>query len=151
MKRRRLGPAARISSGVQERMNKLFESALARTNFEAEGGVGAWTPVSDVYETADALVFCLELPGLAQPDIDVRIEGDELRRARESAARTGSDTGEQFHRVERSYGKLRPAASPCRSHVDRGSVARSYRTASCASRSPSKDDGQQEPIRVAIR
>ena len=64
--------------GIQERMNKLFESALARTNFDAEGGVGAWTPVADVYEGEESVVFCLELPGLAQSDIDVRLEDDEL-------------------------------------------------------------------------
>ena len=27
-------------AGVQHRMNRLFESALARTDFEAEGGFG---------------------------------------------------------------------------------------------------------------
>ena len=30
------------------------------------------------YETSDELVICLELPGLEQAQIDVRVDGDEL-------------------------------------------------------------------------
>ena len=32
---------------VQKRMNDLFESALARSNFEAGQDVDRWTPVAD--------------------------------------------------------------------------------------------------------
>src|SRR6185436_2347480 len=91
--------------GVQERMNKLFESALAKTNFDADGGVGAWAPVTDVYETPDQFVLCLELPGLDQKDIDLRMDGDELVVQGERRMER-EQPGEQFHRVERSYGKF---------------------------------------------
>ena len=111
-------------ASVQERMNKLFESALARTNFDADGGVGAWTPVADVYETQDHLVFCLELPGLHQSDLDLKVEGDDLVVQGERGM--GRDQqGEQFHRVERTYGKFaRKFRLP--SNVDRESIEAVY-------------------------
>ena len=135
--------------GIQERMNKLFESALARTNFDAEGGVGAWTPVADVYEDAEKLVFCLELPGLAQSDIDVRLEDDELVVRGERQMDRGTP-GEQFHRVERSYGKF-VRRFRLRSHIDPASVGAGYQDGVLVITLAKKDDAGKSPIRVVIR
>ena len=136
-------------AGIQERMNKLFESALARTNFDADGGAGGWTPIADVYESADRLVFCLELPGLSQKDIDVRLEDDEMVVQGERAMGRGG-SGEQFHRVERSYGKfIRRFRLP--SHVDRDSVAASYVDGVLTVSLTKLEDAGRRPIRVSIR
>ena len=135
--------------GIQERMNKLFESALARTNFDAEGGVGAWTPVADVYEGEASIVFCLELPGLAQSDIDVRLEEDELVVRGERHMERGGP-GEQFHRVERSYGKF-VRRFRLRSHIDHESVTGVYQDGVLVITLAKKEDASKKPIRVAIR
>ncbi len=135
--------------GIQERMNKLFESALARTNFDAEGGVGAWTPVADVYEDAENVAFCLELPGLAQADIDVRLEDDELVVRGERHMDRGAP-GEQFHRVERSYGKF-VRRFRLRSHIDPSSVAATYQDGVLVVTLAKKDGAGKNPIRVVIR
>ena len=130
-------------------MNKLFESALARTNFDAEGGIGAWTPVADVYETADSLVVYLELPGLAQSDIDVRLEDDELVVRGEWRMDRGAP-GEQYHRVERSYGKF-IRRFRLRSHIDPASVAATYQNGVLSITLAKREDANRSPIRVAIR
>ena len=136
-------------AGVQERMNKLFESALARTNFDAEGGIGAWSPLADVHETAESLCLYLELPGVDQKDIDLRLEGDELLVQGERKMER-EDAGEQYHRVERSYGKFaRRFALP--SNVDRGSVAAVYRDGVLKVTLSKKENAARGPIRVAIR
>lgn len=134
---------------VQSRMNKLFESALARTDFSAEGGIGAWTPVADVQESSDTISFFLELPGVRQEDIDLHLEGDELlvqgerRMEREEA-------GEQYHRVERSYGKF-ARRFPVPSTVDRSSVAATFRDGVLRITLRKKENVLGGPIRVAIR
>jgi len=134
---------------IQERMNKLFETALARTNFDADGGVGAWTPVADVFESAGRLDLRVELPGLEQSDIDLRVEGDEIvvqgerKMDREQA-------GEQFHRVERSYGKF-ARRFPLPSTVDRDSVEAVYRDGVLEISLQKKAGSGPGPIRVAIR
>lgn len=135
--------------GIQERMNKLFESALVRTNFDAEGGVGAWTPVADVYETPTRVVFCLELPGLTLADIEIRVEDDDLIVHGERKMQRG-DSGEQFHRVERSYGKFaRRFRLP--SHVDRDTVEAAYRDGVVWIELAKRDGATKKPIRVTLR
>jgi HSP20 family protein len=64
---------------------------------------GTWTPLADVYETADAFVVQLEVPGIAEEDIEVHVDGDNVvvRGRRQPVSRTRPDS---FHRMERSYG-----------------------------------------------
>ncbi|MCP3935504.1 MAG: Hsp20/alpha crystallin family protein, partial [Actinomycetia bacterium] len=81
---------------VQKRMNKLFESAMARTDFETHEEVDTWTPVCDVYEASDKLVLCLELPGLEQDQINLTIDGNELVVAGERVIDRETPE-EQFH------------------------------------------------------
>ena len=49
-------PLSELQS-VQKRMNQLFESALARSDFEDQEGIGLWAPVCDAYEAGDELVI----------------------------------------------------------------------------------------------
>ena len=133
---------------VQKRMNQLFESALARTEFETQEGVDSWTPISDAYQSTDALVLCLELPGLQQDQIDLRLDGDEL--VVEGERLMDRDRSEHFHRVERSYGKF------CRrfhlpSTVDREAVQATYRHGLLRITLPRKDNVGPKTVRVAIR
>ncbi len=97
------GPFRELSA-MQDRMNRLFEDALARTRVIKEGlEPGVWTPPVDIYETADDLVIKAELPGLATEDVSVRVEDNVLtlkgeRKRKEEVGR------EKYHLIERSYG-----------------------------------------------
>jgi len=91
--------------GVHKRLNDLFESALARTDFDTPDGVGSWSPAADVHETDASLVVVIELPGLSQEAIQINVEGDELVVEGERRMQRG-DSGETFHRVERNYGSF---------------------------------------------
>ena len=133
---------------VQKRMNQLFDGALGGTEFDAPDAPDTWVPVCDVYETARALVICLELPGVHQGAIDLRLDGDELvvagKREREKA---GSD--EQFHRVERSYGKFaRRFRLP--STVERSAVDAAYRQGVLRVVVGKKEGDKAGPVRVEI-
>ncbi len=37
-----------------------------------------YRPLTDVYESADALIVVMEIPGVAKSDVDVKVEQDEL-------------------------------------------------------------------------
>jgi HSP20 family protein len=91
--------------GVHKRLNDLFESALARTDFDAPEGVGSWLPAADVHETDSSLNVVLELPGLSQDQIQINVDGDELVVEGERRMKRG-DASETFHRVERNYGSF---------------------------------------------
>jgi HSP20 family protein len=134
---------------VQKQMNKLFESALERTDFDAHDEVDTWAPLADVHSTPDSLVICLELPGLEQDEIDVHVEGDELLVCGERKIERERD-GERFHRVERAYGKFsRRFHLP--STVDRERVEASYREGLLRIEMPQQGAPANGPIRVAVR
>ena len=133
---------------VQKRMNDLFESALARTIFETTDGFDSWTPLGDVYETPEALVICLELPGLPLERIDLRIDGDELVVEGEREVER-EQAGERHHRMERSYGRFsRRFNLP--SNVDRDAIEASYRDGTLQVRLPNRGREQPKPVKVAI-
>jgi len=134
---------------VQKRLNELFETALARTDFETQDGLGAWTPVADVYESASALHLDLELPGLRQEQIDVRIDGDELVIEGERSMDREQEE-EQFHRVERSYGKFsRRFRLP--STVDREAVDAVYRNGLLRVSVPRKALERPGAVKISVR
>ncbi len=135
-------------AGVRERMNKMFEAALTRTNFDADGGVGAWSPLADVFESPDRFILCLELPGVELDDIDLRLEEDEILVQGERRMERERD-GEQFHRVERSYGKF-SRRFPLPSNVDRGTVEAAFREGVLTVTLPKKESEARGPIRVSI-
>jgi HSP20 family protein len=88
---------------IQDRMNRLFEQTLSRSRTEEGIAPSTWAPAVDIYETSDAIVMKAELPGLAQEDIEVRVQDNTLilkgqrRFAREIEQ-------ENYLRIERAYG-----------------------------------------------
>jgi HSP20 family protein len=135
--------------GVQKQMNQLFESALTRSEIEAQDGLGVWAPVCDVYKTsAGALVFAAELPGIPREAIQVRIDADDLViEGRRDMDRERE--GEHFHRVERSYGRFsRRFSLP--SNVDRGSVEATYRDGVLSVTLAVREGESAGPIQVSV-
>ena len=110
---------------VQQRMNNLFESALARTDFDTAAGLDSWAPVADVHEAQDRLRLCLELPGFEQAEIDLKVDGDHLVVEGERCMDADGNQG-QFHRVERAYGKF-SRRFPLPSRFDRDRIQATYR------------------------
>lgn len=132
---------------IQDRMNQLFEAALGGTNFDADG-LHTWSPTADVFETGAELVISLELAGVEQDAIDLRVEGDELIVEGERRLHRQADN-EHFHRVERSYGRFsRRFALP--STVDRQAIAALYRQGVLRVALPKRPGGESGPIKVSI-
>jgi HSP20 family protein len=88
---------------IQDRMNKLFEQTLSRS--QAEEGIAAstWTPAVDIYETPDTVVMKAELPGLSRDDIEIQIRDNTLTlRGERRFAKEAQE--ENYLRIERAYG-----------------------------------------------
>jgi HSP20 family protein len=91
---------------IQERINRLFEESLGRGGRDSDlaaFGAGAWTPVADVYETPEAYVVLLEIPGLEREDIEVGAS-DNVVTVKGERHLSGPTKPESFYRMERSYG-----------------------------------------------
>lgn len=63
----------------------------------------AWLPPVDIREKEDALMFAVELPGMTKDDIDITLENNVLTVAGERKFEKETK-GEEYHRLERSYG-----------------------------------------------
>jgi HSP20 family protein len=105
MSSHRWDPVADLLS-LQERMNRLFEESLSREGLDGSPLLtGSWTPLADVYETADAFVVQMELPGIDEDDVEIHVAGDQLLVRGERRAEAGVRP-ERFHRMERSHGSF---------------------------------------------
>src|ERR671911_828699 len=99
---------------LHRQMNRLFDDAFRGStgqmpSSQGQGGEGGMLmPHMDVSETDRELKICAELPGVAEKDIDVRLEDDVLViRAEKKFER--KDEKENYHFMERSYGTFQRA------------------------------------------
>jgi len=90
---------------LQNRMNSIFQD-FSRNNGENEQITAAgFVPPVDIYEDEHKLVLKLEIPGIRQEDLDVRMENTTLSiKGERSFQSEGKE--ENFHRVERRYGSF---------------------------------------------
>jgi len=109
---------------MQNRINRFVresyssdapEEALTTTNF---------APPVDIYEDEHNITLKLEVPGIDEKDIDVRIESNTLTVHGERKIEK-EEKEENFRRVERQYGSFtRSFTLP--SSVDTGQVSANY-------------------------
>jgi HSP20 family protein len=130
---------------IQEKMNRLFEETIHRTEFPEEGLDSAlWSPAADVYETPDEIILQIELPGVQLEDVRLEALDGKLR---VSGNRRVDPAAEPRHfvRMERIYGSFSreftvPAA------VDPTAIKATLRTGVLRIVAPKSDRGQTIPV-----
>ncbi len=95
-------------STMQDRMNRM--NRLFRESYSPEGPEEALTTTSyappvDIYENEHNIILKMEVPGIDEKDIDVRIEGNTLTVHGERKIEK-EEKEENFRRVERQYGEF---------------------------------------------
>ena len=90
---------------MQDRMTRLIDETLSRI-LKEEVGQGVWSPPVDILERGGEIVFKIDLPGLSQNEIEVRVEENTLivqgeRRFIKEAL------DENYIQMERPYGTFR--------------------------------------------
>jgi HSP20 family protein len=130
---------------LQNRVNSLF-----RDLNEGDDPVAAasFVPAVDIYEDAQKLMLKLEVPGIDQKDLDVRIEDHTLTVKGER--KFESDEKEQnFHRIERRYGSFYRAFT-LPSTVDTENVAASYNAGVLKLELKKKPEAQPKQIEIKV-
>lgn len=89
--------------GLQDEMNRLFMTNFPRGFNDEDMASGGWTPNVDIYESEDEIVLEAELPGMKREDFEVSIENNVVT-LKGSRRFEKKDEGDNYHRVERSYG-----------------------------------------------
>src|SRR5579863_8030777 len=132
---------------LQDRMNRLFrdtygdgrDEALTTSNF---------APPVDIYEDEHNITLELEVPGIEEKDIDVRIENNTLTIQGERTIEK-EEKEENFRRVERQYGSFtRSFTLP--GSVDPGQVTAHYDKGVLKIRLAKKTEAKPKQIKINV-
>jgi HSP20 family protein len=131
---------------LQGRLNSLF----GNLNTETEGPLttAAFAPAVDVYEDEKKVVLKLEVPGIEEKDLDVRVENHTLTVKGERKFEK-EEKEENFHRIERRYGSFyRAFALP--QTVDTENVDARYEAGVLKLELKKKPEAQPKQIKVNV-
>ena len=134
-------------STLQDRMNRLFresfsegrEEALTTTNF---------APPVDVYEDEHNVSLKIEVPGIDEKDIDIRLENNNLTVHGERKFEK-EEKEENFRRVERQYGSFTRSFS-LPTTVDADKVSANYEKGVLKVTLPKKAEAKPKQIQVNV-
>ena len=130
---------------LQNRMNNLFremtenDSPLTTANF---------VPAVDIYEDAKKVVLKLEVPGIEEKDLDIRVENNTLTVKGERKFEK-EEKEENFHRIERRYGSFYRAFTLPQT-VDAEHINASYQAGVLKLELSKKPEAQPKQIKVNV-
>ena len=87
---------------LQNRVNALFRDF---SDGDSATSTASFIPAVDVYEDEKKVVLKLEVPGIEEKDLDVRVENNTLTVKGERKLEK-EEKEENFHRIERRYGSF---------------------------------------------
>jgi HSP20 family protein len=133
---------------LQNRLNSIF-SDFAWPEGEKESlTMGNFVPPVDVYEDANQLVLKLEVPGIKQDDLDVRVENQTLTVKGERKFEK-NEKEENFQRIERRYGSFTRSFTLPQT-VDTGSVKANYEHGLLSISLAKKEAAKPKQVKVEI-
>jgi HSP20 family protein len=132
---------------LQHEVNRLFSTNLSRAFGEEGIARGAWNPSVDIYENKDQIVLEAELPGMKREDFDLSIENNVITLRGERRFEK-KDEGDNYHRVERSYGSFTRSFTLPQT-VEADSVAAEYRNGVLRVKMPKREEVKARRIEIA--
>src|SRR5213594_2487313 len=133
-------------STLQDRMNRLFQQSYG--DREESLTTSTFAPAVDVYEDEHNVTLKIEVPGIDEKDIDVRIENNTLTVHGERNFEK-EEKEENYRRVERQYGSFtRSFTLP--SSVDSGQVSAHYDNGVLKIKLAKKAEAKPKQIKVNV-
>jgi HSP20 family protein len=135
-------------STLQDRMNRLFRDSYGPEGREETLNNTSFAPPVDVYEDEHSVNVKIEVPGVDEKDIDVRIENNVLTVHGERKFEK-EEKQENFRRVERQYGSFtRSFTLP--TTVDAEKVLANYDKGILKIALPKKAEAKPKQIKVNV-
>ena len=133
-------------STLQDRMNRLFRDTYGSED-EALTST-AFAPPVDVYEDEHNITLKIEVPGIDEKDIDVRLENNTLTVHGERKFEK-EEKEENFRRVERRYGSFtRSFTLP--NTIDAENVTANYDKGVLNIKLAKKSEAKPKQIKVSV-
>src|SRR5579863_6820694 len=90
---------------LQDRINRAFRESYSEAGRDESLIASSFAPAVDVYEDEHSVTLKIEVPGIDEKDIDVRVENNTLTVHGERKFEK-DEKEENFRRVERQYGSF---------------------------------------------
>jgi HSP20 family protein len=90
---------------LQNQMNRLFQESFGGQGREEALTTSVFAPAVDVYEDEHNITLKIEVPGIDEKDIDIRVENNNLTVHGERKFEK-DEKEENYRRVERQYGSF---------------------------------------------
>ena len=132
-------------AALQNRVNSLFREM---NEGDSPLTTASFVPAVDIYEDAKKVVLKLEVPGMEEKDLDVRVENNTLTVKGERKFEK-DEKEENFHRIERRYGSFYRAFT-LPSTVDASNVQASYNAGVLKLELSKRPEAQPKQIKVNI-
>ena len=133
---------------MQDRMNRLFRESYSPEGPDEALTTTSYAPPVDIYEDEHNITLKLEVPGIDEKDIDVRVENNTLTVHGERKIEK-EEKEENYRRVERQYGSFtRTFTLP--TTVDSEKVSATYDKGVLKIALPKKAEAKPKQIKVNV-
>ncbi|HET7890133.1 MAG TPA: Hsp20/alpha crystallin family protein [Candidatus Sulfotelmatobacter sp.] len=132
---------------LQDRINRVFRDSYSGAQDDSLT-TSSFAPAVDVYEDEHKVTLKIEVPGIDEKDIDVRVENNTLTVHGERKIEK-EEKEENYRRVERQYGSFtRTFTLP--QTVDTENVAATYDKGVLKINLPKKAEAKPKQIKVNV-
>ncbi len=133
---------------LQDRINRAFRESYAGADRDEPLTTSNFAPAVDVYEDEHKVTLKIEVPGIEEKDIDVRVENNTLTVQGERKI-DKEEKEENYRRVERQYGSFtRTFTLP--QTVDAENVTANYDKGVLKITLPKKAEAKPKQIKVNV-
>ena len=134
-------------TSLQDQVNRLFEGAFTQGR-SGQADLATWAPAVDIYEGENELVAKVDLPGVEEKDIDVRVENNMLT-IRGERKFEKSVNEENYLRVERAYGSFtRTFSLP--NTVNPEGIRASYAQGVLTVHMPKREESKPKQVKINV-
>jgi HSP20 family protein len=133
---------------LQDRINRVFRDSYSTAGQDDSLTTSSFAPAVDVYEDEHKVSLKIEVPGIDEKDIDVRVENNTLTVHGERKIEK-EEKEENYRRVERQYGSFtRTFTLP--TTVDTENVSATYDKGVLKISLPKKAEAKPKQIKVHV-
>ena len=135
-------------STLQDRINRVFRESYSGAGQDESLTTSSFSPAVDVYEDEHTTTLKIEVPGIDEKEIDIRLENNTLTVHGERKIEK-EEKEENYRRVERHYGSFtRNFSLP--TTVDSEKVSASYDKGVLKITLPKKAEAKPKQIKVSV-
>ena len=133
---------------LQDRMNRLFRESYGPEGREESLTSTPFAPPVDVYEDEHNVTLKIEVPGIEEKDLDIRVENNTLTVHGERKFEK-EEKEENYRRIERQYGSFtRSFTLP--STVDSDGIQANYEKGVLKIKLAKKAEAKPKQIKVTV-